>query len=264
MVDSSLEVLPDIHKKKLSPFLQTFKQTNETIRREFLGEEDAGPAVTIRSVRELKGAGIQFEPAKGGIKELKFKEGTCQFFLPVIRLDENSEVIMRNLMAYESLTRPTYLIFSRYVEIMRAIIDKPEDVNLLVDKEIIKTKFSNKVVADLFNGMSTSLRPTDTPELETEIKKINAKFERSRWLQDAVTKYVYSSWKILTVIAALSFLVLTAVQTYCSIYACSSRSASNFGKLHAADSDYGLRRGKSAGHRDDALGRLNPACTHFV
>ncbi|CAJ1837367.1 unnamed protein product [Sphenostylis stenocarpa] len=27
---------------------------------------------------------------------------------------------------------------------------------------------------------------------------------------------------------------------------------------------HGLRRGKSVGRRDDALGGLSPACTHFV
>ncbi|KAK7356827.1 hypothetical protein VNO80_16106 [Phaseolus coccineus] len=239
LVDDTIEVLPSSQREKLTPVINKAKKTGETIRRHFFGEKDTRPAVTIQSVTELDGAGIHFKPAKGGIKDLKFDEGTKQLFLPVIQLDENSEVIMRNLVAYESLTRPTYLIFTRYVEIMRAIIDTPKDVNLLVNKQIIVTELSDKVVADLFNGMSVSIRPTNTPELEEVIKKVKTKFEESQWLKKVAVEYAYSSWKILTVIAALSFFVLTAVQTYCSIYDCASRSSSTFGTLPAV-SDNGL------------------------
>jgi len=240
LVDETIGVLPAAEQQKLTPVISKAKQTGETLRRHFFGEKDTRPAVTIQSVTELDGAGIHFKPAKGGIKDIKFDVVTKQLFLPVIQLDENSEVIMRNLAAYESLTRPSYLIFTRYVEIMRAIIDTPEDVNLLVNKNIIVTELSDKVVADLFNGMSTSIRPTNTPELEDVIKKVKTKFEESQWLQKVVVEYVHSSWKILTVIAALSFFVLTAVQTYCSIYDCASRSSSTFGRLPAAVSDNGL------------------------
>ncbi|TKY51994.1 putative UPF0481 protein [Spatholobus suberectus] len=246
VVDSSCEEALSKYQdqKVMQPFIQLIekiKQTSETIQgvHSTNGEKGARPAVTIPSVTELHGAGIRFEPAKGGISHIKFDAETCQFFLPVIKLDANSEVIMRNLVAYESLTRPSYLIFTRYVEIMRAIIDTPEDVKLLVHKEIIETGLSDQVVADLFNGMSKSTRPTNTPDLEKEIQKVNTEFDRSQWLQRFVTKYVYSSWKILTVVAALVFLVLTAVQTYCSIYGCSSRASSKLGKL-PGDWDYGM------------------------
>ncbi|KAG5019957.1 hypothetical protein JHK87_015812 [Glycine soja] len=85
-------------------------------------------------------------------------------------------------MAYESLIdskRP--LVFSRYVEIMRAIIDTCEDVKLLVQREIIQqTELSDQVVEDLFNGMRKSIRPTNTLDLEKEIKKVNAKYDDSQ------------------------------------------------------------------------------------
>jgi len=237
LIEEAIGALPPSQQQKFAPFINRSKETGETIQHHFLEEKDTRPAVTIQSVTELDGAGIQFEPAEGGIKDLKFVGK--QLFLPVIRVDENSEVIMRNLVAYESLSRPTYLIFTRYVEIMRAIIDTPEDVNLLVNKNIIVTELSDKVVADLFNGMSTSIRPTNTPELEDVINKVKTKFEDSQWLQSQAKICMKYSWKIVRVIAALSFLILTVVQTYCSINGCASRSSSTFGRLPAV-SDNGL------------------------
>ncbi|WVY96662.1 hypothetical protein V8G54_028813 [Vigna mungo] len=213
------------------------KKWVDTIRRHFFEEEDERPAVTIQSVTELDGAGFHFKPANS-IKDIRFQARKKELFLPVMKLDENSEVIMRNLVAYESLTRPNYLIFTRYIEMMRAIIDTPEDVKLLVQKNIIVTKLNDKVVADLFSGMSTSIRPTETPELEEVIKRVKRRYEDSQWLQKVV-KYVSSSWKILTAIAAFSFFVLNTVQTFCSVYDCASYFPSNLGKLSAV-SDNGL------------------------
>nr|KYP43066.1 Putative UPF0481 protein At3g02645 family [Cajanus cajan] len=213
--------------------------TNATLEQTSM-ENNARPVVTIPSVTELKAAGIHFEPAKGGISDIKYEERTCQFFLPVIKLDANSEFIMRNLVAYEALTRPTYFVFARYVEIMRAIIDNPGDVKVLVEKKIIVTELSDRVVADLFNGMSKSTKPTNTAHLEEEIKKVNAKFDESQWLQRVMTNYVYPSWKLMTVLAAFIFLVLTAVQTYCSIYVCSSRRSSTLVNLPRDWDYYGI------------------------
>jgi len=226
----------DKRRKKWMGF-QIPKKLDDRIRKYLFGEEDKRPAVTIQSVTELDDAGFHFKPAKR-IEDIRFEARKKELFLPVLKLDENSEVIMRNLVAYESLTRDTYLIFTRYVEIMRAIIDTPEDVKVLVQNDIIVTELKDKVVADLFNGMSTSIKPTKVPELEEVIKEVKMKYEESQWLQK-IMRYVYSSWKILTAIAAFSFFVLTSVQTFCSVYDCASHFSSNLEKLPTV-SDNGL------------------------
>jgi len=217
--------------------IQIPKQWVNKIRQRLFGEEDKRPAVTIQSVTELDDAGFHFKPVNS-LQDIRFEARKKVLFLPVLKLDENSEVIMRNLVAYESLTRDTYLIFTRYVEIMRAIIDTPEDVKVLVHNDIIVTELSDKVVTDLFNGMSTSIRPTKTDELEEMILEVKMKYEESQWLQKMV-RYVYSSWKILTAIAAFSFFVLTSVQTFCSVYDCASHFSTNLERLPAV-SDNGL------------------------
>ncbi|KAL2994445.1 hypothetical protein AAZX31_10G165200 [Glycine max] len=217
------------------------KRASEEILRDKNLDKDVRSVATIPSVTELHKAGIGFQPAKlGGISGIEYDEGTCMFSLPSIKLNVNSEVIMRNLMAYESLIdskRP--LVFSRYVEIMRAIIGTREDVKLLVQREIIQTELSDQVVADLFNGISKSIRPTNTQDLEKVIKKVNAKYDDSQKVNRAMVKYVYSAEKFYTFVAAFVFLVLTAVQAYCSVYSC--HRSSRYTKM-PSDGDYNYNR----------------------
>ncbi|MED6188235.1 hypothetical protein PIB30_084102 [Stylosanthes scabra] len=188
-------------------------------------ETDGAVPVTIPSVSELHNiAGIHFRPLEhGGIRGIRFDEKKKCFFLPRIRLDENTEVILRNLVAYEALTKRDYLIFTRYTELMRAIIDTVEDVEILIDSGIIDHKFMDKKPAEeLFNGMSKSIGPTNTPDLENEIKKVNEFFDNTEKVRAyrIISKYVYSSWKLCTLLATLVLLALMVLQTFCSVYDC--------------------------------------------
>ncbi|TKY68485.1 UPF0481 protein [Spatholobus suberectus] len=118
---------------------------------------------------ELHSVGVRFQPAEGGISSLKFDEGTRQFYLSSVRLDVTFEVMVRNLVAYESLTKSSGLIFARYVELMSALIHSAEDVKLMVDEKIVQ-----KVVTQLFSGMkSKSIGPAKIQKLEEEIRKVN-------------------------------------------------------------------------------------------
>ncbi|KAK9923035.1 hypothetical protein M0R45_031470 [Rubus argutus] len=50
------------------------------------------------------------------------------------RLDGNTEVVLRNLVAYEASTVSGPLVLARYTELMNGIIDTKEDVKLLREK----------------------------------------------------------------------------------------------------------------------------------
>ncbi|KAA8535253.1 hypothetical protein F0562_030256 [Nyssa sinensis] len=80
-------------------------------------------------------AKIKFSPASdgGGIRDIKLNEKKLTFYLPVITLNINSEVILRNLVAYEVLSaKPcSTLEFAQYVDLMSGTIDDAEDVRLL-------------------------------------------------------------------------------------------------------------------------------------
>ncbi|KAI5428985.1 hypothetical protein KIW84_033835 [Lathyrus oleraceus] len=220
------------------------KKTSENVRKEDYSTnwDNNISNVSIPSVTELNNAGIKFQPSDisgNGISSIDFDEIKCQFYLPVIKLDMNSEVIIRNLMAYESLIESKGLIFTRYIELMRAIIDTPEDVKLLVNEKIIETEMSYEGVAQLFNGlMGKSIRPIKVQKLDQVIKRVNAKFKSSQAQKMAMIKYMSSYGKMLTALAAIVFLVLTAVQTYCSAFGCARNSNYMGSSSMYQDGDY--------------------------
>ncbi|KAF3322532.1 hypothetical protein FCM35_KLT13673 [Carex littledalei] len=137
--------------------------------------------ILIPSVTELASAGIKICPTSGGISTVDFCIKTAVLYLPVISLDINSEVVLRNLVAYEASFGSTALVLSRYIEFMNGIIDTEEDARLLRKKGIILNYLkSDKDVAEMWNGMTRSIRLTRVPQLDCMIEEIN-KFYNSKW-----------------------------------------------------------------------------------
>ncbi|KAI4351947.1 hypothetical protein L6164_006245 [Bauhinia variegata] len=137
-----LEKLKDMEFSMMKPIKKPIegilRVCNHDMGSESVSDERELPAVmVIPSVSELHEAGIRFRAATGGITTIEFDEKLGIFYLPVVKVDVNSEVIMRNLVAYEALTNSESLIFTRYTELMRGIIDSVEDVELLVKMGVI-------------------------------------------------------------------------------------------------------------------------------
>ncbi|XP_039115423.1 putative UPF0481 protein At3g02645 [Dioscorea cayenensis subsp. rotundata] len=192
--------------------------SNQNISKQPLIEE-----IMIPSVRELVNAGISFSATKGDMTTIQFDLKTVTLYLPTVKLDNNTEVILRNLVAYESSLASGPLVFTRYTELMNGIIDTDEDVKLLRERGIILNKMkSDGEVAKLWNSMSRSVRLTRVPFLDKVIEDVN-KYYSSRWRVKTtkfMKKYVFGSWQFLTFLAAILLLLLTSLQAFCSVYSC--------------------------------------------
>lgn len=193
--------------------------SNNIISRPPLVEEIAIPSVT-----QLAESGVHFVATKGGISSISFDARTVTFCLPAISLDLNTEAILRNLVAYEASNASGPLVFTRYTELMNGIIDTEEDVKLLREKGIILNRLkSDEDVANLWNGMTKSIRLTKVPFLDKVIQDVNKNHNR-RWkvkFGKVMKLYVFRSWRLLTLVAALMILLLTGLQAFCSVYTCS-------------------------------------------
>ncbi|XP_020090328.1 putative UPF0481 protein At3g02645 [Ananas comosus] len=180
--------------------------------------------ITIPSVSELVDVGVKFSPTKGDIHTISFDVMTATFYLPTISLDINTGVILRNLVAYEASTASGPLVFTRYTELMNGIIDTEEDVMLLRQSGVLVNRMkSDRDVANLWNGMSKSIRLTKVSFLDKAIEDVN-KYYNSRWRVKTkmfTKKYVFGSWQFLTLLAAIPMLLLTTLQAFCSVYTCS-------------------------------------------
>ncbi|PKI73831.1 hypothetical protein CRG98_005815 [Punica granatum] len=84
----------------------------------------------IPTATSLSKAGIKFCKTDN-IKSIQFDKETAMFFLPMIELGVNSEVIIRNLIAYEAMANMSSLKFAQYIELMDGIIDTEDDVKIL-------------------------------------------------------------------------------------------------------------------------------------
>ncbi|XP_039119122.1 putative UPF0481 protein At3g02645 [Dioscorea cayenensis subsp. rotundata] len=192
--------------------------SNQNISKQPLIEE-----IMIPSVRELVNAGISFSATKADMTTIQFDLKTVTLYLPTVKLDNNTEVILRNLVAYESSLASGPLVFTRYTELMNGIIDTDEDVKLLRERGIILNKMkSDDEVAKLWNSMSRSVRLTRVPFLDKVIEDVN-KYYSSRWRVKTtkfMKKYVFGSWQFLTFLAAILLLLLTSLQAFCSVYSC--------------------------------------------
>ena len=180
--------------------------------------------IAIPSVSELSKSGVRFLPTNGSISSITFDAKMATLYLPTVSLDVNTEVILRNLVAYEASNASGPLVMTRYTELMNGIIDTEEDAKILRERGIILNRLkSDEEVANLWNGMSKSIRLTKVPFLDKVIEDVN-KYHGSRWQVKAgkvITRYVFGSWQLLTLLAIIAILLLMVLQAFCSVYSCS-------------------------------------------
>ncbi|KAL5985589.1 hypothetical protein ACLOJK_027575 [Asimina triloba] len=178
----------------------------------------------IPSVAQLHNAGIRFHAAKGGgIWSIKFDRASGTLHLPCITFDENTDVVLRNLVAFEATSTSRPQILTRYTELMNGIIDTEEDVRLLREKGVVLNHLkSDAEVADRWNGMTRAMFLSKVGHLDNVIEDVNRYYSR-RWrvrFGKLLEQYVYRSWPFLTLVAANVFLLLTALQAFCSVFGC--------------------------------------------
>ncbi|KAJ0085126.1 hypothetical protein Patl1_08184 [Pistacia atlantica] len=181
--------------------------------------------IEIPSVTELSKIGIKFCPLKGGLDSIKFDKNRGKFYLPVVDLDDNSDVVLRNLVAYEASIAPETMILTRYIELMNGLVDTVEDVKGLREAGIIVNRLkSDEQVANLWNGMTLSVKTTKVPVLDKAIESVN-KYYSGLWkvkMKMTMKKYVFNSWPAFTFLGANLLILLSAVEAFCSVYTCSN------------------------------------------
>ncbi|CAM0913074.1 unnamed protein product [Alopecurus aequalis] len=180
--------------------------------------------IMVPSVSELVNAGVQVAATTGGLSAISFDSTTATLHLPVVTVDSNTEVMIRNLVAYESSAASGPLVLTRYTELMNGIIDGDADVALLRQRGVVLNRMkSDGEVTKLWNSMSRSTRLTKVPAVDRAVEDMN-RYYNGRWrvkTKRFVRKYIFSSWQLLTLLAAIMMLMLTTLQAFCSVYSCS-------------------------------------------
>nr|XP_043629719.1 putative UPF0481 protein At3g02645 [Erigeron canadensis] len=201
-----------------------------------LGENPAVLEIDIPSASELSRIGkIEFCMTPGGIRDVEFDDETHTFYLPIIDLKPDSEVILRNLVAYEGFMFKkgtfTNLDFTEYVDVMCGIIDGVKDVRILREKHIIEGDMDDDDVVKLFNGITkSSLETKEVSGLQKTVARVNKYYGNIPRVKVShyIKKYFLSWWKVIVVMFTLLNLMLLVVKGACQVYEC-GEDQSGFG-----------------------------------
>ncbi|KAL9428072.1 hypothetical protein AB3S75_030127 [Citrus x aurantiifolia] len=191
--------------------------------------EQEEPFKDLPCAAKLQASGVKFNRIKGeclldirfekkkwlGIPSLKVAE----LQIPQIDVDDYTESLMRNVMALEQCRYPRKAFVCNYVDLMDKLIDTDEDVNLLAEAGIIFNYLGEATrTADMFNGLCLEIQLLESSY--TGIIKDLIDHYDNRWNNAKATlKRVYFSnlWTGTATVAAVVLLVLTLIQTICSI-----------------------------------------------
>nr|CAB3483973.1 unnamed protein product [Digitaria exilis] len=140
--------------------------------------------VKIPSASELARCGVRFAPAPEGIAGIAFDEKTATLSLSVVTLDCNTETILRNIVAYESVAVRGPLVVARYTEVMSGIIaggTGKKDVKLLERSGVVVNRMKSKAEAvGMWSGMCVATtRVSEVPRLDAVIRAVNAHRDRT-------------------------------------------------------------------------------------
>ncbi|OMO66515.1 hypothetical protein CCACVL1_21111 [Corchorus capsularis] len=190
----------------------------------------------IPTASQLAKTGVKFNICQG-IRNIEFDKKNLVLQLPVITLNDKrdqdeilsskrtTEVILRNLIAFESLSKDQSqsLTFTRYTQLMNGLIDNDNDADVLKGAHIIKGDLASVEIANLFNGLSETIEPKDRDiNIDEAINNINRYYDNTLRVKinKLLKKYIYSSWRFLTVLTTFLLLAMMALETFCGFYEC--------------------------------------------
>ncbi|KAK6229055.1 hypothetical protein SCA6_018006 [Theobroma cacao] len=170
----------------------------------------------LPSATQLHAAGVKVRASESKcLFDIKFCDGILE--TPSLHIWEETAYRFRNLIALEQYHYPHEQFISDYFTIMDYLLDTSKDIDLLVEKKIIKHWIGScGKVANLFKSLCTNiLKGRINRRFFRLILKLN-KYHNQPWHSWKATlyrQYFSTPWRSASTVAATIFLVLTLTQT---------------------------------------------------
>lgn len=137
-------------------------------------------------------------------------------------MEDRTEAFFRNLIAYEQYFQDSEPCFvTNYAKFLDCLIDTSTDVEILSKYGVIENWLGDdEAAAGVFNKLTDLVTDPGQHFVYGEIfDSVNRHCEkcRNRWLAILRRNYLHSPWGVLSIAVALVILVLTVIQTVCSI-----------------------------------------------
>ncbi|KAK9080867.1 hypothetical protein SSX86_000009 [Deinandra increscens subsp. villosa] len=242
VVETVIDLTHLIEKVPDKEIAQLYEQTITSL------PEFSTTKTTIPSASKLVArAGFRFQdlPQDEGIQHININGRS--FYLPRITLNRDSEVILRNLVAYETLimldsdSDDYHPLITEYMGLMCGLIVNVEDVKLLKKENIIKGDLGEdeivKIFVEMSGGCMLSLKSKEKSKLQEKIDEVNKVYESrpmmkmeyllfekpANWVRVGLTRigsFVGGTWKILAFMVSIVTVFMLTYQAYCDVYGC--------------------------------------------
>ncbi|XP_008459642.1 putative UPF0481 protein At3g02645 [Cucumis melo] len=149
------------------------------------------PPLIIPSASHLKSAGFTFKSTKNGILKSYFDETTLTLTLPCIHLHGFTHVLLKNLVAFESMAELNPPCLANYTALMNGLLRNSKDLKVLEKAEIVHNHLnSEEEAAELFYGVENSTRRLKKESLLEIHLKGGFNFENgSNFIQEVESSY---------------------------------------------------------------------------
>ncbi|CAI9097098.1 OLC1v1033419C1 [Oldenlandia corymbosa var. corymbosa] len=176
----------------------------------------------LPSATELHETGISIQQShsRGIITDIDFRCGVL--YLPQIVVDDLTEFVFLNLIAFERFHVGLKNEVTSYVALMDDLIDNASDVKLLRSRniEVVESAYgSDKAVAKLFNSLGKDISIDNNSSLMDVRRRAIRYSERpwNKWRGNLFQYYFTSPWSIISLVAASLLFGLTIIQTLFTI-----------------------------------------------
>ncbi|XP_034899911.1 UPF0481 protein At3g47200-like, partial [Populus alba] len=169
---------------------------------------------------ELHQSGVKFmHPEQRSLLDVTFSNGILE--IPQLKIHGRTEILFRNLKAFEKCHyKPKDHFVSDYITFISCLVRAPNDVVLLAHKENLKNLLnSDEAVSNLLCKLHKESYVNADGFLSGICEELTLHCRKRRHEWKATLKQVYfnNPWTGISVVAAFFLLVLTVIQTVCSI-----------------------------------------------
>lgn len=218
-VENTQEMSPhhdDLNIKHFADLLRTFWLPS--LQR--IPERSRKSIGNMYSASKLHEAGVEFKVGSSKcLFDMKFKNGVLE--LPCLKLENTTDSLYRNLMALEQCYYLNEAYVTDYIVLLDHLINTPKDVDLLVRKGIIINWIGDSnAVTSLINSLSSGIvYHTTNIHYYNLCEELKAFYEdpRHSWKASLRKDYFGTPLKTASTTAAVTLLVLTLIQSICSI-----------------------------------------------
>ncbi|CAA7032879.1 unnamed protein product [Microthlaspi erraticum] len=167
---------------------------------------------------KLHSGGVKFEALEEELSlEVRFENGCLK--MPCLWIHDTSEMTLRNIMALEQCHYPHTVHVCSYVEFMDYLIDTDKDVDLLVEKGILKNMIGQpSSVAEMVNKLGMGIINQGSYYYDVAVK-VHAHYSNPLTRSHAILKRVYfgNMWLGTATVAATLLLIMTFLQMVSSV-----------------------------------------------